>query len=280
MNLAKVKIVSDSSSDVFSLSTVDFASVPLTIRTASKEFVDDSSLDTAEMVNHLLTYKGKSSSSCPNPNDWLESFGDAEFVFCITITAALSGSYNSACLAKRQYEEKYPERRVFVLNSRSTGPEMSLIMDKMESDILAGKSFDEVTKGAIEYSKKTGLVFMLESLKNLANNGRVKPIVAKMAGLLGIRMVGKASDGGELEPLDKCRGERKALECILTSIKSLGYNGGRVRIAHCLNEPAANELALMIKSEFKTAGIAICKCGGLCSFYAEKGGLLVGFEKA
>lgn len=97
---------------------------------------------------------------------------------------------------------------------------------------------------------------------------------------MGIRVAGKASDKGDLEPLEKCRGENHALSAIVTQMKRLGYVGGKVRIAHCVNENAAQKLTAMIQAEFATASIQFYPCGGLCSFYAEKGGLLVGFEKS
>ena len=93
----KFKIVTDSSADMDTFEGVDFASAPLKIITANKEYIDDENLNVEEMVNDLRTYKGKSSTSCPNTEDWIEAFGDAERIFCITITATLSGSYNSAC---------------------------------------------------------------------------------------------------------------------------------------------------------------------------------------
>jgi fatty acid-binding protein DegV len=122
---------------------------------------------------------------------------------------------------------------------------------------------------------------MLESMRNLANNGRVSPIVAKMAGILGIRVVAKASDRGDIEPLCKCRGEKKALEALVEHLQALGLAArGRVRIAHCFNEPAALTLRELILQRWKDVRIEIAHCRGLCSFYAERGGLLVGFEKA
>ena len=83
---------------------------------------------------------------------------------------------------------------------------------------------------------------MLESMQNLANNGRVKPLVAKLAGLMGIRVVGRASDKGDLEPLYKCRGEIKALEAIFQRLKDDGLKTGKVYIAHCFNENAGVRL--------------------------------------
>ena len=273
------KIVADSSSDVLAVTAIPYACAPLKIITADKEFIDDSNLDVEEMVSFLSGYKGRSSTSCPNPEDWLAAFGEAKHVFCVTITGTLSGSYNAALAAKSLYEEQHPDRRVFVLNTLTAGPEIKLIIDKLTGYVTDGRDFDAVCEQITGYCQNTGLLFMLESMKNLANNGRVSPLVAKAAGLLGIRVVGKASDKGDLQQLDKCRGQEKALRSILYDLHELGYTGGRVAIAHCFNELAAGRLADMIRQTFADANIVIYPCRGLCSFYAEKGGLLVGFEK-
>lgn len=275
----KFKIVADSSADRISTKNVEFASAPLKIVTSTREYVDDCTLDVEAMVGDLLSYSGKSSTSCPNASDWISSFGDADRVFCVTITATLSGSYNSACLAKKLYEEEHPDRRVHVINSLSTGPEMKLIIEKLEELILSGVEYDDIIKKIEKYTKHTGLLFMLESLKNLANNGRVSPLAAKFAGFLGIRVVGKASDKGDLEQLDKCRGEKRALDVIVDYLKKLGYVGEKLRIAHCINPDAAEKLKALVLSIFPKADVEVYKCGGLCSFYAEHGGMLIGFEK-
>lgn len=279
MNFEEILIVADSSADLRGLCGVQFGVAPLKIITKEKEYVDDTSLDVEKMVSELAKYKGKSSSSCPNSSDWLNAFGDAKYIFCVTITATLSGSYNAAMMAKAEYEEQYPDRRVFVLNSLSAGPELKLMIDKIKELCLAGLDFDTVCERVTEYTQSTGLLFMLESLKNFANNGRVSPIVAKAVGLLGIRLVGKASDKGDLQPLDKCRGEQKALKAIVNRLKSSGLEKGRVIIDHCFNPTAAGALKGQINLEFPHAVVEVGKCHGLCSFYAEKGGLLVGFEK-
>jgi len=273
-------IVADSAADVLSLSDVNFTCAPLRIITAQKEYIDNAELDVEGMVSDLETYKGRSSTSCPNANDWLEAFGDAQEVFCVTITGTLSGSYNAAVTAKQMYEDAHPDRRVFVLNSLTAGPEIALIIEKLRTLVMQDKPFDEIASQITSYSKHTGLLFMLASMKNLANNGRVNPIVAKMAGLLGIRVIGKASDKGDLEQLSKCRGESKALDAIVSYLKEFGLKAGKVRIAHCFNEEAGKALKERIQKEFQKVQIELTRCRGLCSFYAERGGLLVGFEKA
>lgn len=273
------KIVADSSANLMKLGKVPFAAAPLKIIAGEREFVDDEALDLEDMLAHFSSYKGRSQTSCPNPDDWLRAFGDAEEVFCVAITSGLSGSYNAACIAKEMYEEAHPGRRVYVIDSLSAGPELTLMVHKLEELIVEGKSFEEIEAFMPGYLKQTGLLFSLECLNNFAANGRVSPAVAKLAGVLGIRIVGKASDAGTLEPTDKCRGEGKAVATIMKRLKENGLRSGTVQIAHCWNEKAANSLKAMIEAELPEVTVKIGKNLGLCSYYAERGGMLVGYEK-
>ena len=277
--MRKIKIVADSSANLLALKNVDFSSAPLKVITAEKEFVDDEALDLGAMVEYFSQYKGKSKTSCPNPADWVDAFGDADDVFCVAITSGLSGSYNSACIAKQMYEADHDGARVYVVDSLSAGPELTLITEKLEQMILEGMAFEQLCQAIETYKQNTGLLFMLESLNNFAANGRVSPAVAKIAGVLGIRIVGKASVQGTLEPTDKCRGEAKSLTTILAHLKAHGLSAGKVQIAHCSNEQAARKLKAMIQTEIPGASVAIGENRGLCSYYAEIGGLLVGYEK-
>ena len=278
MNISDFKIVFDSSADILTLKDVDFASAPLKIITAEKEYVDNKKLDVEAMINELYEYKGRSSSSCPSPMDWLDSFGDKKYVFCVTLTSKISGRYNSATLAKNDYEESFPDRRVYVIDTLSAGPEVRMMVEKLRELILEGKEFDEICQSAEEYRAQTELYFALESLNNFANNGRVSPAVAKMANMFGIRIIGKAYMG-ELKPLLKSCGEKKSLSALLERIENAGYKGGKVRIAHCMNEQAAIKIATELRRKYEDSDIKIYHTRGLCSFYAEKGGVLVGFEK-
>ena len=271
------KIVVDSSANMTADAYV--SSVPLKIITQRKEYIDDAKLNVAEMVWQLQTYNGTSSTACPSPQDWLDAFDGKPYVFCIAITSGLSGSCNAANIAKADYEQAHPGRKVCVIDSLSTGGEMELIAERIQEWIDAGFSFEEICEKVKDYQQRTGLMFMLESMQNLANNGRVNKIVAKAAGILGIRMVGKASDVGTLEPMDKCRGEKKAIATLADRMVSMGYEGGRMRISHCLNPAAAESLKETILAAYPGADIKIRATGGLCSFYAEKGGMIIGFEK-
>ncbi len=270
------RIVADSSSNI---KRADIPSVPLTISTDEKEFVDDETYNGEEMVSYLKSYKGRSGSACPSSEDWLSAFGDAEFIFCIAITSHLSGAYNSARIAKEEYESEHPGRKVHVFDSLSTGGEMELIAEKIDALMAEGKDFDTVCREVEEYAEKNAhLLFCLKSLTNLANNGRVSGAAAKISSLLNLRIVGRASNVGELEVLSKARGEKNALPELFKYMKEMGYNGGKVIISHCFAENTADALKSLILSAFHDAKVRINTCGALCSFYAEEGGILIGFE--
>ena len=273
-----VKIVADSSANLPALAGIAYASVPLKILAGEKEYVDNAILDTEQMVRDLEAYQGRSGTACPSVGEWLEAFGDADYVFTIAITSNLSGSHNAAVQAKDMYEELHPDRHVCCLDSLSTGPEMVLVAEKLVELLDAGLDFETVEAQVREYMKKTHLLFSLESMDNLAKNGRVSKVAAKAAGILGIRVVGKASDVGTLQQLHKCRGEKKALQTMLEEMVAHGFTGGKVRIAHGLNENGAKALLEVIRSAYPNIEATIVPFGGLCCFYAERGGLMVGYE--
>lgn len=274
----KVKIVTDSASNLMSLEGVDFGSAPLRIFTKERDFIDDADIDIEEMADYMKSYKGKSGTACPGVGDWLDVFDGYDIIYCVTIISKLSGSYNAAMAAKQQYEEENPGKKVFVLDSYSAGPEMKLHLMKLRDLVMQGKKFETICKEIKEYKEKhTALLFCLESMNNLANNGRVSPAVARIASLLGIRVIGDVSEEG-LHPTDKVRGERKAIACNFANMKRLGYKGGKLLIDHCYNEKAAYALKEMVLEKFPKAEVVIDRTRGLCTFYAEKGGLMIGFE--
>lgn len=274
----KTKIVMDSSSNLQAFEGVDYACVPLKIVSGETEFVDDRDLNVDEMVQFLKSYKGKTGTACPGVGEYLDAFGDAEDVYCITITSNLSGSYNSALVAAHTYMEQHPERRVHVFDSLSTGAEMVLMAEKIRDLLTQKLSFDAIVQKVKTYQEKTRLMFCLESLHNLANNGRVSVAVAAMAGILGIRALGKASDVGTLEMVGKVRGEKKVVPELVRHFRELGYHGGKMIIDHCNNLASAAKLKEAIMGLFPSAEVRIGRTGGLCSFYAEQGGMIIGFE--
>lgn len=271
------RIVTDSSSNVWQLEGENYASVPMKIVT-SREYIDAPGLDVAGMIEDLKTHKQKSGSSCPNIGEWLEAFGDAPYVFCITITKHLSGSYTAAKEAASSYMEAHPGRKVFVFDSLAAGPELMLIAGKIRQCEAAGDDFETTTGKVMDYHNHLHTLFCLESMVNLARNGRVNPIIAKLAGTLGIHVAGDAK-GGELSPVHKPRGIKKTIRTLVEMIKERGfYDGAVLRIAHCYAEDAAYSLRDAVLEEFPHTKFYVEPTTALCSFYAESGGLIIAFE--
>lgn len=276
-NKMKYKIVSDSSSNITSYEGVDFASVPLHIIVGEKDYIDNDDNDLDDMLETLAKYKGKTSTSCPSPEDWINAFGDADAIFCVTITSKLSGSYNCANTAKQMYEESHPDRKVFVVDSLSTGPHMVLLIEKLSELIKAELDPEEINRQILEYHKHTRLFFSLASVNNLARNGRINSLLALGIGALGIRIVGEAVEG-ILKPTDKGRGDKKGLQLLLKHLEEGGYNLGKVLISHTQNPEGANQLKDMIIEKYGEFKGHIYKDSALCSYYAEPGSVLIAFE--
>ena len=275
-----IRIVSDSSSNVFALEGVNYVTVPMKVIAGDKEFIDTPAQDVAAMVNFLKSYTGKSGSSCPNVQEWLDAFAGEDDIIAITISGPLSGSYNSAKQAAEEFMSENPGRKAYVIDSKTAGPQMMLIIEKLRSLIAEGLDFDTVVAKGVEYANNTHILFCLESMMNLARNGRVSVAAAKIAGVLGIRGVGDVRQG-QITTVAKPRGAKKATQTLLEMMKERGfYDGAQLRIAHCFGKEQADALFDAVRAEFPNAKFTLEPTTCLCSFYAEAGGLMIGFEGA
>ena len=276
------KIVADSGCDYREITDLAnqtrFESVPLTIQIDNEIFVDNAHLDIDDMMEKMYATSSASKSACPSPDDYLRSFEGAENIFVVTITGSLSGSHNSAQLAKKLFLEENPTANIHVIDSLSAGGEVDLIVRKLNDLIKEGLSFEQVVEAISHYQANTKLLFVLAKVDNLVKNGRLSKLIGAVVGLLNIRMVGEASDTGTLELLQKARGAKKALTAAVDEVLKAGYKGGRIIIAHRNNEKFCQQFTEVIKEKFPAADISFLPTSGLCSFYAEEGGLLMGYE--
>jgi len=276
------KIVADSGCDYREITDLAnqtrFESVPLTIQIDNEIFVDNAHLNIDDMMEKMYATSSASKSACPSPDDYLRSFEGAENIFVVTITGSLSGSHNSAQLAKKLFLEEHPTANIHVIDSLSAGGEVDLIVKKLNGLIKEGLSFEQVVEAITHYQANTKLLFVLAKVDNLVKNGRLSKLIGAVVGLLNIRMVGEASDTGTLELLQKARGAKKALTAAVDEVLKAGYKGGRIIIAHRNNEKFCQQFSEVIKEKFPAADISFLPTSGLCSFYAEEGGLLMGYE--
>lgn len=275
--MGNYQIVVDSSSNLLNKDNITV--VPLTISLGNDTYIDDDNINTISFLEKMEGYSGKTTSSCPNQLTWLNSFKNVDEIYAISITSKLSGCYNALLLAKNNFEETNEHTKIFAFDTLTTGPELELFIEKINELKNNNFSFNEVTNYLEIYKQKTHLMFMLKSLDNFAKNGRVNIAIAKLCKLLHLCIVGRSSTDGKLEPLGKCRGEKKAINEIFENMLKSNYNGKKVRIAHTCNLKAANMLKDLIIEKFPDADITIKENKALCAYYTERFGLLVGFEE-
>ncbi len=273
-----MRIVADSSCDLYTLDYPDFRTVPLTVYTDERSFTDDPSLDIHVMLDYLEQYHDRSYTSCPPIDVWLNAFSGADEIFVITVTSALSGSYNSAMNAAEMYRELHPDVKISILDSLSTGAEEALLLNRLAEMIASGNDFETADAKIRELQKHTRLFWSFFSLHNLAQNGRVNKAVAAALNLLNIVIVGTASEAGEVKPTGRVRGDRKATQALFSEIEKAGYTGGKAVITHVENEPAALRLKGMILKKYPGADITVLPARGLCSYYMERRGVVISCE--
>ena len=109
-------------------------------------------------------------------------------------------------------------------------------------------------------------------------NGRLNKLIGAVIGMLNIRLVGNASPEGTLNLLHKAKGQKKAVQALWAEMKKNGYKGGRVVISHCSNPEICGLIQAAVHSEFPDADVSSIHTSGVCSYYAEQGGILMGYE--
>ena len=277
------KIIADSSCDLTSLEHLStnalFGRAPLRVIVGETEYVDEPGLDTRAMMDAVYSFKGKTGSACPSPEEYAEHCRQVDEAYIVTISSNLSGSYNSAVLARDLVLAEHPEKKIHIFDSLSAGPELTLIVEEIARLADSGLPFEMVCSEVERYQKRTALLFQLNSLENLTKNGRVSKMAGMTAKLLGIHMIGIASDEGTVQPLHKCRGSEKTYKLVLQEMRERGFSGGRVVLGHAFQENGAEMMRNLILADFPSANVTVMPLSGLCCYYAEEGGLLIGFEK-
>lgn len=274
-------IVTDSSCDDinFEHSSPDirYSSVPFFIHTDEKNFTDDGSIDIPEMIS-VMTRSRVAKTACPSPDAWKEEFQKPGNTIAFTISAELSGSYSSACAAKIMVDEETPGQKIAIVNTRSDGPAIMLLIRAATRMIEAGLDFDRIVSGIGRLLDQVHIVYALSSFDNLIKNGRMSRLTGFVANALGFWGVGTASPEGKIQIKEKIRGTKRVLNSIIRDMKEKGSAIQEVIIVHCLNLSMAQSLREMIIGSFGEIPVDIFPAGGLDSFYAEKNGLIVGYR--
>lgn len=276
----KFKIVGDSCTD-FTLEDrlkEYIVSVPLTIDVDGYEIVDDDSFDQADFLRRVAEYEGCPKSACPSPELYMESFAGAEQVFVVTLSSQLSGSYNSAELAKNMYEEEHPEVKIHVFDSKSASAGQLLLAKLIEQYALQGMEFKEIVDRASEFRDNMNTLFVLESLETLRKNGRLTRVKALVASALNIKPYMRGADGS-IEQVGQARGINKALDKMIDYVGTTGseFSEKTVVVAHCNCKKRAERVEKKLMEQYHFKNSLIVDTYGISSLYANDGGVIIAF---
>ena len=277
----KWNIITDSSCDLLppaeQAGEVRLSSVPFVISVGATDFVDDGRLDIPAMLEAMEREPTASHTSCPSPQAWLEQFEGADRSIALTISSQLSGSWNSAMIARELALEQYPDRQIAVVDSRSTGPELALCVEEIFGQIQSGAGFEELVQWAEAFFQQKRIMFALSSFDNLVKNGRTSKAAGFIARKLGMWGIGVGSEQGTIQVTGKTRGAAGAVTKLLSQMRESGFSGGKVAISHCQNASLAATLKRNIQEAWAGCQVRVMPTRGLCSYYAERGGLIVSY---
>ena len=274
-------LVSDSACDLNTLEgtegKMDFATIPFTIRIGGKEYIDDENMNIEEMLEANESHSEVAQTACPSSEIWREKFSAPGPVIAFTISGALSGCYNSACLGRDMLLEEEPDKQIAIIDTKATGPEVSMLIWRARDLILAGKTIEEIEKDLNETAEKIHTSFALSSYRNLIKNGRVSRLIGFIAGHLGFWGIGIGDEKGEIAIRGKARGSKSMVRFLVEEITRVGVAGKQILISHCRNLKDAEALKAALEAAFSGVEVLVQATRGLDSFYAERSGLIVGY---
>lgn len=253
-------------------------SIPLTLTVGGENIIDDATFDQKDFLKKVADCPECPKSACPSPERYMKAYEcEAEHIYAVTLSAELSGSYNSAILGKNLLLEEQPEKKVHVFNSKSASGGQSLIAMKIIECEEKGLSFGEVVSEVEKYIEEMSTFFVLENLETLRKNGRLSRVKALVASALKIKPVMGSTPEGTICQLDQARGMNKAIVKMVDHIGEKGINipEKTVAITHCNCPERAKMLEEAIREKLHPAKIVVMDTAGVSSMYANDGGVIV-----
>ena len=254
--------------------------VPLTLLVDGEEIIDDETFDQADFLAKVAASKESVKSACPAPESYMEAYSKADDIYVVTLSAELSGSYNSAVLGKNLYEEENGTKNIHVVNSRGAATTQVLIARKLNEYASQGMPFEEVVDKIEEYTTSLRTYFVLETLEVLRKNGRLSRLSATIAGALNIKPVMIGTRDGVIQKAAQARGMKKALAKMVEHMGSEGRDLTRRQfvISHCNCYERAVYVKELIKKHLHAEAVDIVATKGVSSLYACDGGIIVSYQ--
>lgn len=274
------KIIADSSLDMNEQleERVDIEKVPFKLYIDEVEMVDDESLNVVEFISKMKKSAKIPRTACPSPNDFKKVFEGPDEVFGITISSKLSGTYNSAMLAKDLVLEEDEDKKIHVFDSLSASVGQTLIGLKIKELVDQSVNFDKIVLDVESYIKNMKTFFISESLDNLIKNGRIPSWKGRLAMALKIRPIMTTLEG-DIVMSEKIRGSNKAFERLANIIKEHAKDMSEktLAISHVNNLERAKSLKARVQELCTFKEIIIVPTHGLTSLYCDDQGIILAF---
>lgn len=255
-----------------------FESVPLTLNVGGETVIDDETFDQSSFLKKVKACPDSPKSACPSPERYMKAYDcQADHIYAVTLSAELSGSYNSAVLGKNLILEEQPEKKVHVFNSKSASIGETLIGMKIQECEEAGCSFEETVEQVEAYIEEQNTFFVLDNLETLRKNGRLSGVKSLVASALKIKPVMGATPEGTICQLDQARGINKALVKMVQHIvdKTQNSENKALAISHCNCAERAELLKNALQEKLSVKRIVVLDTAGVSSMYANDGGVIV-----
>lgn len=255
-----------------------FVHAALNLEIDGNHFVDDETFDRLRFLDLVEKSPNCPKSSCPSPEVYRSAFDcGADHLYAVTLSAELSGSYNSAVLGQNLYLEDHPDAKIHIFNSCSASVGETLLAKKIQECEEAGMEFEEVIKAVEAYQAERQTFFVLESLDHLRKNGRLSAVKAFVASALNIKPVMEGNKQGIIEQAGQARGMQKALRMMVELLveRMNKPEEKTVAIVHCNNEARAQFVKEEIEKRTKVKEIIILPSSGVSTLYAAQGGIIL-----
>ena len=254
-----------------------FVRIPLTLHVGEEDIIDDETFDQASFLKKVAEYPDASKSSCPSPEKFMDYFEKADEIYIVTLSSHLSGSFNSAELAKSMYLEKHPDKKIHVFDSKSASAGQSLIALEIQKRAINGLPFEQIVNEVTDFLNTMGTKFVLETLEVLRKNGRLSNVTAMLVNALNIKLVMTSDGNGEIAKTSQARGMKKAIQKMAEAIKedAVDPENRTLFISYCNNKERAEFVKDAILSVLPFKDVLIVPTGGVSSLYAADGGIVV-----
>ena len=274
----KIKIITDGSCDLSHevLNKFNINVVPLGVSFGEEHYTAGVDIDNKEFYAKMKESKELPKTFCPSPENFCKEYQcEEDKIIVIALSSKLSGTYNSASLARDLYLSEHKEKDIRVIDSMTGSIGAGLLLIKAAKMISEGKDIDEIVEAIENLKEKLIFYGTLETLENAIKGGRINPLAGKIIGALNFKAIVQIKDG-VVKPIDKARGEsnsiKKVANYITSSIEDTKDKILCLMHANCPEK--AHKLLSIIEKTHKFDEVYISEVGPVMGTYTSEGAVL------